>query len=388
MTPDPDRPSQPGDPSPPASGSAEASPEDENGAQFDLRSLGTVGVRSAMVTGLFTLAVLYTLYVARAVLMPIAVATLLAILLAPVVNWMSSRLRLPLWAGTMLIMASTIVLFVAGMYILSGPAITWARDLPDDLREAQWKVRDLMAPVERLKEASEEVERLAGDEAADDESVPVRVRQPRLIDTVMSWAPRTVVGIGLTVALLYFLLASGNLFVQKLVRVIPTFSDKKRALEIVHSIKAEISHYIMTITLINLGLGVAIGLTMWLLGMPNAALWGAMATVFNFVPYLGAIVGIAIVSLVALVSFDSMGPVLLVGGSYAALTALEGNFVTPSILGRRLPLNAVVIFIGLIFWAWIWGIPGAFLAVPILAAIKIICDRVEQLAPIGEFLGR
>lgn len=361
-------------------------PEDR---QFDLRSLGPLDIRSAAVTGLLVLAVLYTLYVARAVLMPIAVATLLAMLLAPVVNWLSRRLRLPPWAGTLLIMVLAIVMLAGGAYAFSGPAITWARDLPDELREAQWKLRDLMAPVERLKEASEEVERLAGDDPdADDESVPVRVREPRLIDTVMSWAPGTVVGIGLTVALLYFLLASGNLFVYKLVRVIPTFSDKKRALEIVQSIKAEISLYMMTITLINIGLGVAIGVAMWLLGMPNAALWGAMATVFNFVPYLGAIVGIAIVSLVALVSFDSMAPVLLVGGSYAALTALEGNFITPSILGRRLPLNAVVIFVGLIFWAWIWGIPGAFLAVPILAAIKIICDRVEQLSPIGEFLGR
>jgi predicted PurR-regulated permease PerM len=364
--------------------------DDESNPQpFDLRALGTLDVRSTMVTGLFVLAALYTLYVARAVLMPIAVATLLAILLAPVVNGISRRLRLPLWTSSMLIMVAALALLSAGAYTLSGPATNWARTLPDHLREAQWKARDLLAPMERLKAASDEVERIAGEgDAGDVHSVPVRVKEPRLIDAVLDWAPRTVVAIGLTLALLYFLLASGNLFVHKLVRVAPTLADKKRAVEIVHSIKQEISRYILTITLINIGLGVAIGLTMWLLGMPNAALWGAMATVFNFVPYLGAITGVAVVSIVALVSFEAIGHVLLVGGSYAVLTALEGNLITPSILGRRLPLNAVVIFIGLIFWAWIWGIPGAFLAAPILATIKIVCDRVEQLTPIGEFLGR
>lgn len=372
---------------PAAPGESQAAGSDR---QFDLKSIGALDVRSTMVTGLFVLAVLYTLYFARAVLMPIAVAALLSILLAPVVHGLSSRLRLPLWAASLLILFTAVAMLATGAYTLSGPALGWAGSLPDQLREAQWKLRDLTAPMQGLKEATEEVERMTADEGENDEDdpVPVRIRDPRLIDTILGSAPQTLFAIGLTVALLYFLLASGNLFVHKLVRVTPTLADKKRALEIVHSIKEEISHYILTITLINIGLGVATGLAMWLLGMPNAALWGAMATIFNFVPYLGAIAGIAIVSLVALTSFDSAGHVLLVGGSYAGLTAVEANFVTPSILGRHLPLNAVVIFIGLIFWAWIWGIPGAFLAVPILAAVKIVCDRVEQLAPIGEFLGR
>lgn len=367
-----------------------AEPANTIANQFDLKSLGALDVRSTMVTGLFVLAILYTLYVARAVLMPIAVAGLLSILLAPLVQGVSSRLRLPLWIATLLILISGTAVLLIGAYTLSGPALGWARSLPDNLREAQWKLQELTAPMEGLKEATEEVERLAEDagDEGEDEPVPVRIREPRLMDTILSSAPQTVFAIGLTVALLYFLLASGNLFVYKLVRIVPTLSDKKRALEIVHNIKGEISRYMLTITLINIGLGVAVAIAMWLLGMPNAALWGAMATVFNFVPYLGALAGIAMVSLIALVSFDAITHVLLVAGSYAGLTAIEGNFITPSILGRHLPLNAVVIFIGLIFWAWIWGIPGAFLAVPILAATKIICDRVEQLAPVGEFLGR
>src|SRR5690606_7818155 len=132
------------------------------------------------------------------------------------------------WASTMLIMLVTLIVVAGGAYNLSGPASEWARSLPEDLREAQTKLRDVLAPVEELREASEEVERIAENdsEADEDESVPVRVQGPRMIDTVMTWAPRTVVAIGLTVALLYFLLASGDLFVYKLVRVAPTLSDK------------------------------------------------------------------------------------------------------------------------------------------------------------------
>lgn len=360
------------------------------GRQFDLRALDSpMDIRSAMLTGLFILAVLYTLYFARAVLLPIAVATLLATLLSPIVTWQSSRLRLPMWACSMMTLLVVLIVVVAAGLYLATPAANWARSLPEDIKEAQYKLRDIMAPVERLREASEQVEEeMAPSDNGEQESVPVRVQEPGLMEAALNWAPRTLVAGGLTLALLYFLLAAGNLFVYKLVRIVPTLSDKKRAVEIVHSIKEEISRYMLTITLINIGLGVAVTVVMWALGMPNPLLWGAMATTFNFVPYLGAVVGLALISLVALVTFDQMSHTLLVAGSYAALTAIEGNIVTPSILGRRLPLNAVVVFIGLIFWAWIWGIPGAFLAVPIMAAVKIICDRVEQLTPVGEFLGR
>ena len=140
-------------------------------------------------------------------------------------------------------------------------------------------------------------------------------------------------------------------------------------------------------TLINVGVGVAVGVGVWLLQMPNPVLWGVLACVLTYIPYLGAVVGIGILGLAALLAFDDLGHALAVPGVYLVVSFLEGNFITPLVLGRRLTLNPVVIFVGLLFWFFLWGIPGALLAVPILAICKIVCDHVDTLAPIGEFFG-
>jgi predicted PurR-regulated permease PerM len=157
--------------------------------------------------------------------------------------------------------------------------------------------------------------------------------------------------------------------------------------QIAREIEDNISKYLVTVTLINACLGLAGGFVLWLIGMPSPFLFGAMAGLFNFVPYLGAAVSIGIFTLVSTATFDNLGYALLAPGAYLVLEVLEGNFITPWIMGRRLTLNPVMIFIALTFWGWIWGIPGALLAVPFLAMFKIFCDHIEPLAPIGEFLG-
>ncbi len=189
------------------------------------------------------------------------------------------------------------------------------------------------------------------------------------------------------IVLLYFLLASGDLFLRKLIKVLPTFKDKKRAVEIAREIESNISTYLFTVTLINAGVGVAVGVGVWLLKMPNPVLWGVLACVLTYVPYLGALVGIGILGLAALLVFDDLGHALAVPGVYLVVSFLEGNFITPLVLGRRLTLNPVVIFVGLLFGFFLWGIPGALLAVPTLAVLKIVCDHVDTLTPIGEFFG-
>jgi predicted PurR-regulated permease PerM len=193
--------------------------------------------------------------------------------------------------------------------------------------------------------------------------------------------------VGAVTILLYFLLASGDLFLLKLVRVLPRFEDKKIAVTIVHEVRHDVSHYLLTITLINIGLGVATGIAMFWLGMPNPLLWGVMAASFNFIPYLGAMASAIILTLVALLTFDELGRILLVPGVFLVLTSLEGGFVTPAIVGRRLTLNPVAIFVWLTFWGWLWGVPGMLLAVPMLAILKIVCDHVQPLNSVGEFLG-
>jgi predicted PurR-regulated permease PerM len=172
------------------------------------------------------------------------------------------------------------------------------------------------------------------------------------------------------------------------VGVLPQFSDKRVAVTIARETEAQISLYLFTTTLINLGVGVATGLAMYLLGLPNAVLWGVVAAVLNFVPYVGAVANIILLALAAFVAFDDTGHALLVPGTFLALNLIESNLVTPMIYGNRMKLNTVALFIGLVFWWYIWGIAGAILAVPIMATVKIACDHIESLAPIGESLGK
>jgi predicted PurR-regulated permease PerM len=186
--------------------------------------------------------------------------------------------------------------------------------------------------------------------------------------------------------LLYFLLAYDGIFLAKITRSIPRLTDKKRAVSIVREIEMQISRYLLTITLINIGLGLAVGLVVYLLGLKNPVLWVVLVAVLNFVPYLGALTGIICMTLAAILSFDSLGYAMLFPASYLVLATLEGNFVTPFLLGRSLTLNPVMILIALTFWGWMWGIAGMILAVPIVASFKIFCDHMEPLAPVGEFL--
>jgi predicted PurR-regulated permease PerM len=156
----------------------------------------------------------------------------------------------------------------------------------------------------------------------------------------------------------------------------------------VREMEDDVSYYLLTISFINAGLGVAVGTAMFLLGMPNAILWGVMAAVLNFIPYLGALVGIGTVGLVALLTFDEPAWILLPPLVYFTLTTFEAYFVTPSLLARRLTLNPVAVFLALIIFTWMWGAAGALLAVPMLATFKICCDHVEALEPVGVMLGR
>jgi predicted PurR-regulated permease PerM len=176
------------------------------------------------------------------------------------------------------------------------------------------------------------------------------------------------------------------LFLQKLVRVMPTLRDKKSAVEISHEIQQNISQYLFTVSLINIGLGALVSGGLYLMGVPNAAMWGMLVAVLNFVPYFGPVAGIILLATVGFLTFDSLWSGLLPAGWYLLLHLLEADFLTPVLLGRRFTLNPVIIFVSLIFWTWLWGVPGALLSVPILVSIKVVCDRVPTLSSISELL--
>lgn len=342
-------------------------------------------VRSAALTGLLVLAVFYTLYFAQSFLLPVVLAVLLKFLLQPLVEGLK-RLRMPEWAGAGIVVLALVGLLAGSVYLLLDPAVAWLDRAPASLARVAQKLEGLRAPVEQVNRATQEVERLTG--GGEGGQRTVQVEGQSLSGALLTQAQAIVAGVAVMLALLYFLLASGDLFLRKLIRVLPTFEDKKRAVDIARALQTDVSVYLSTITVINICLGLAVGGAMHLLGMPNPMLWGVLATVLNFIPYLGAIVGIVVMAVVAALTFDTPPEVLLPPLVYFGLTSAEGYFVTPTILGRRLTLNPVMILLGLIFWGWLWGIAGAVLAVPMLASFKIFCDHIRPLSTIGEFLGR
>ena len=344
-----------------------------------------VVLRSLMLTGLFLLAIFHTLRVARDLLLPLMLAFFLSFLLSPLLR-MLKRAHIPEALGAALLLMVLVGGVGLGLYSLVTPATEWIAKAPESVTRIQGKLRTLRYPMEQMSRTADQVERtIAGDSG----SAPVSaVKSPAWIKQALFGGTTAFVSESIVViVLLYFLLASGDLFLRKLIKVLPTFKDKKRAVEIAREIESNISTYLFTVTLINMAVGVAVGVGVWLLKMPNPVLWGVLAFVLTYIPYLGAVVGIGILGLAALLVFDDLGHALAVPGVYVVVSFLEGNFITPLVLGRRLTLNPVVIFIGLLFWFFLWGIPGALLAVPTLAIFKIVCDHVDTLAPIGEFFG-
>ena len=341
--------------------------------------------RHVALVGLFVLAVFYTLHLAQAFVLPIVLAVLLDFMLSPVVRALKKR-RIPEPVGAGLIILGLLGALGAGGWYLAEPAADWIRRVPESTAAVQRKLQTMRGSVEQVTKAAEQVEK-ATEVAASEGVRQVEIKGPSLSKQLFGGTASLLSGATVVLFLTYFLLAVGDLFLQKLVAVLPQFKDKKTAVSIARETEAQISVYLFTSTLINVGVGVVTAIAMWLVGMPNAALWGVVAAVLNFVPYVGALVNMVVLALAAFVTFDSVSRALLVPAVFFGINLIEGNLVTPMILGRRMRLNTVALFIGFVFWWYIWGVAGAILAVPMLAALKIICDHIESLTPIGEFLG-
>jgi predicted PurR-regulated permease PerM len=198
--------------------------------------------------------------------------------------------------------------------------------------------------------------------------------------------PQTIAQLFFTLILLFFLLASGDMFYEKIVHVMPTFRDKRLAMRIAHEIELKLSHYLSTIAFINASLGAAIAAMMWFYGMPNPMMFGLLAFALNFIPYVGAVTGVVVATIVALVSLPQPSDALLVGLTYFLFTSIEGQLITPHLVGRRLRLNTVVVFTFITMFAWLWSVVGMLVAMPLLLAIRTFCEHIPALQRVGDFL--
>jgi len=373
---------EPGDGSEVADDTDERRPNIVETANF----LEPVHVRSFTLTGIFLLLALYALKIGSDFFVPVILAFLLSFLFAPVVRILH-RLYIPLSLGAALVLFGLIGVLTFGIYQLAAPASGWMAKLPKAAAQLEYRLSNLKQTFREFSKASREVERITKFDTAGT-AQQVEVKKSSVGEILLGQTQGFLVSGGVMFVLLFFLLASGDMFLRKLVTVLPRFENKKLAVEISRQIERDISRYLLTVTLINAAFGSAVGLSMYFIGLPNALLWGVMAGLLHFIPFLGAIVGISVVTLVALVTMDQFTSILLVPSAYLGLNLLEEYLFFPFLIGRRLLLNPVVIFIWLIFWGWLWGIPGALMAVPLLAIFKIVCDHIEPLAAVAEFLGR
>src|SRR6266487_1529437 len=339
-------------------------------------------VRSIALTGLFIMAVFYTIYFMRSILLPIVLALLLSYLLRPIVRALA-KLKIPLPVGAALILIGLLALVGYGISTLAAPAVGWLQKAPTGLAELQHKLLPVKKSVAQVTQATGEIEKLA---SANAEIKTVEVKRHPITEMLFMRTPEFIASAILSLILLYFLLVYDQTFIAKLVKLLPTLSDKKTAVGIAHDIESQISRYLFTITAINACLGAAVGTAVGLLGLANPAMWGVLVALLNFVPYLGALTGIICMTIGAVWSFDSLGYALIFPAIYLALGTLEGSFITPWVMGRSLTLNPVIILLSLTFWGWMWGIVGIILAVPILAAFKIFCTHIKPLEPLAEFL--
>ncbi len=337
--------------------------------------------------GIFILLLGGVIVVSRDFLIPVVLAFLLSLTFSPIRRAMS---RLGIAPP---VTAVAVVIFVTGLagaaiIGLSQPAQSYAKDAPQIMRDVQWKLRGLNTALDSMAKATEEVEKLAdgGDSPGGSQPERVIVDGPSLLENAAASSPVIIAQLILTLALLFFMIASGDLFYEKIVQASSTFHDKRRALKIVHQIERKLSNYFLTITVINAVLGLAIGFGLYLAGMPNPAVFGVMAFVLNYIPFLGAIAGAAVTFSIGIVSLDTLGGASLVAGIYLTLTTIEGQLIIPYAVGRSLRLNAVVVFVTVAFWGWAWSVFGMVIAVPILITLRAFCKYVPALNNLGIFL--
>jgi predicted PurR-regulated permease PerM len=340
---------------------------------------------------LMVLGTIAFLYFARPLVLPVVLACVAGMTLKPLIRW-SSCCHIPPALSAAVVLCFLVAAVGVGFFQLGHPASMWINEAPQHMTELRQRVVKLFPRAARFGAAAAAVNDLGAtdaEKAAEQMKTPtLEVKESRGTSSILNWTGTLLVGLGETLVLVYLLLASGDLFLQKLVRVMPTLSDKKRAVEISHEIQQNISNYLFSVSLINLGLGVVVSGGLYFMGVPNAAMWGILVAILNFVPYFGPVAGVILLAAVGLLAYDTLWQGLLPPAWYLLLHHLETNLITPVLLGRRFTLNPVVIFVSLIFWMWIWGVPGALLSVPILVSIKVVCDHVPAMSPVSELLSR
>lgn len=339
-------------------------------------------------TALAILATLAAIRLAKPVLVPVVAAVLLKVALEPVMS-AARRLRVPAPIAAVVVILALCGGIGFAAVRFSEPVASWMQELPASIDRVEEKLDRLRRPLEQISDVANRVEDVAGGQGTDAKPVQVEVAgRESLFRQIVTEFSTGVIQLATTLALLLLLLASDGAFVHKLIELAGTRKDRALVVRAVSEIESQVARYLGTVILVNTGLGLAIGISFALVGMPNAALWGTAAGLLSFIPYVGGAVGLMLATWVSMLTFDTLGAALVPPAIYMAVDACEGLVLSPWIMGKRLEMSPVVMFVWLALWGWMWGIPGAFMAVPMLAVLRIVADHVPGLAVWSSFLGK
>jgi predicted PurR-regulated permease PerM len=325
------------------------------------------------------LALTAALYVARDIVLPIVLAVVLKLLLQPLVRLLE-KARIPRAVGAIAAILLLLAIFAGIGALLTSPAAEWAGNLSNEWTALQAKFAFIADPLHRLQERLEQMGLHFG-------GAGTLLEHPTDIVTAVFAGTSTVAShLFETLLILFYLLVFGDIFLRRFVEILPNFEEKREAVAISLRIEHDLSAYLLTVTVINAVVGVATALVMWACGIPAPVLWGAVAFCLNFVPILGPFFGVALFLAVGLVADGPTWIAALPAALYLGIHVAEGEWITPMVLARRFTINPVAVILALIFWYWMWGVPGAILAVPMLAITKIVCDRLRPLRALGHLL--
>ena len=359
-----------------------------------------VDVRNMSLVMLAILASLFVLQWARVVLIPIMLSVLFSYAFSPLVNWLEDR-RVPRWLGSAVLLLGIVGAMGSGAYLLRLEAAQLIEALPAAAQKLGQALRSnsgkSTSTLETVQRAAAQIEQATRESAA--VTGPIRgatrvvIEAPRFNIKDYLWTGTVgllaLIGqIAVVLFLTYFLMLSGDTFRRKLVKLAgPSLSKKKVTLQALHEIAGQIQRYLQVQLLTSLIVGILTGLALMLLGLDNAAVWGVVAGVLNLVPYIGSLITAGASALVAFLQFGSINMAIAVASASVGIHTLVGNLLTPWLTSRASRLSPVAVFMGLLAWGWLWGVWGLLLGIPIMMIVKSVCDRVEDLKPIGEFLG-
>jgi predicted PurR-regulated permease PerM len=359
-----------------------------------------VNFRSAALTAILVLATIFLLQYAQAVLIPIVLAVLVSYILSPIVTWLH-RMRIPRGLGAAVAVMLLVAALAAAVWSVSDDTIRIVDDLPRAARQMREKFRQHRVgheetTLEKVQEAAKELEKTAS-EAAPAPSAPsgvqrVQVVEPAFRADYLWWGSVGLVGFAseltMILFLVYFLLATSDLYKQKLVKIGgSTLGRKKVTVQILDDINAQIENYLVTLVAMSALVAAATSAALWWLGLREWLFWGIVSGVLNTIPYFGPVIVSGALLVVGYLQFSAFGPAASIAAAALAITSLEGWLLTPVLMGKAARMNPVAIFIGLLFWSWVWGAWGVILAVPMMMLLKAICDRVEDLQPVAELIG-